>query len=131
MIEADVLTNVEPYLRVGSPVEITQKLRNQEYKYKGSISEIYNFAVKGTSALGLDEYRVRVNVKVDPGQEIQLKSGYAFDLQFTLYEGTAQLIVPINAVFQADQQDYVFVVENGHVTKKPVLSDIDPHHRRL
>lgn len=121
VIEADVLTNMEPYLKVGSPVGVTQRLGNQEYQYNGTISELYDFAVKGTSALGLDEYRVRVKVKVDPGQDIQLKSGYAFDLQFTLFEGTDQLTVPINTVFQADQQDYVFVVENGYVTKKPVL----------
>lgn len=120
VIEADVLTNIEPFLKVGSRVGVTQKLRNQEYQYSGTISEIYNFAVKGNSALGLHEYRVRVKVKVDPGQQIMLKSGYAFDLQFTLYDETDQLIIPINAVFQADQQDYVFVVENGYVTKKPV-----------
>lgn len=121
VIEANVLTNIEPYLKVGSPVGVTQKLRNQEFEYSGTISEIYNFAEKGTSALGLDEYRVRVKVKLDPGQQILVKSGYAFDLQFTLYEGTDQLIVPINAVFTADQQDYVFVVEHGYVKKKPVL----------
>lgn len=120
MIEAHVLTNVEPYLEVGSAVVVIQKLRNQENHYSGTISEIYNFAEQGTSALGLDEYRVRVKAKVDPGQEIQLKSGYSFDLQFTLYESADELIVPVNAVFQADQQDYVFVVENGRVTKKAV-----------
>jgi len=120
MIEADVLTNVEPYLQVGSEVVIIQKLRNQEYEYSGTISEIYDFAVQGTSALGLNEYRVRVKVKVNPGQEIRLKSGYSFNLQFTLYKGADELIVPVNAVFQADGQDSVFVVEDGQVTKKAV-----------
>lgn len=120
VIETDVLTSIEPYLTVGAPVVLTQKLRNQEYQYTGTVSDIYGFAVLGTSALGMDEYRVQVNVAVDPGQDIQLKPGYGFKVKFTLYEGRDQLIIPTNALFAADQQDFVFVIEEGVVARKNV-----------
>lgn len=120
IIETDVLTSIEPYLTVGAPVVLTQKLRNQDYNYSGTISEIYGFATQRTSALGLDEYRVRVKVKVDPEQDISLKSGYAFNLQFTLYEGSDQLLVPLNTLFNFDHQNYVFVITNGRAEKRPV-----------
>jgi HlyD family secretion protein len=120
IIEADVLTSIEPYLTEGAPVVLTQKLRNQDYHYSGTISEIYDFASKGTSALGLDEYRVHVKIKIDPEQEIPLKSGYAFNVQFTLYEGSDQLVVPLNTLFDFENQNYVFVIVNGRAEKKSV-----------
>lgn len=120
IIEADILTSIEPYLTVGAPVVLTQKLRNQDYNYSGTISEIYGFATQGISALGLDEYRVRVKVKIDPDQDIPLKSGYGFNLQFTLYEESDELVVPLNTLFNFDHQDYVFIIANGRAEKRPV-----------
>lgn len=119
-IETDILTSIEPYLTVGAPVAITQKLRNQDYQYSGTISEIYNFASKGTSALGLDEYRVHVKIKIDPDQDIPLKTGYVFNVQFSLFEGRDQLVVPLNTLFDFENQDYVFVIVKGRAEKRPV-----------
>ena len=120
VIEANVLTSVEPYLKVGDPVVLVQKLRNQDIKFTGTIAKIFDFAEKGTSALGLDEYRVKVEIALDENQDNQMKTGYSVNVQFILYQSDGQLLIPAQAVFKADDQDCVFLVRSGRAVKTPV-----------
>jgi len=97
-----------------------QKLRNQDIKFTGTIAKIFDFAEKGTSALGLDEYRVKVEIALDENQDNQMKTGYSVNVQFILYQSDGQLLIPVQAVFKADDQDCVFLVRSGRAVKTPV-----------
>lgn len=69
-VESDVLTSIVPYLHVGDDVDIKLSLRGKDEIYSGVISEIYDYADKGTSALGTDEYRVHVAMEIgDSGSD--------------------------------------------------------------
>lgn len=118
--EADVLTAAAPYIKVGTPVRATVKLRGQDEVYTGTVNEVYDYAAKGTSALGLSEYRVHVTAKLDGTDAAEGREGYGIDLKFLLYEADDALTVPVGAVFTADEADYVFAVRDGRAVKTPV-----------
>lgn len=118
--EAKVLTSIAPYLQEGDPVVITLKLRGRDSIYQGTVSQVYDFATKGTSALGLDEYRVMVKAEVEADESLQGMAGYDVDMKFLLYSGEQKLLIPSSALFRTDGQDYVFVIEDGKTVKTPV-----------
>ncbi|MDR7813633.1 efflux RND transporter periplasmic adaptor subunit [Lacrimispora sp.] len=115
--ESDVLTSIAPYLTPGDKVTVILQLRNQDQMYGGTISQVYDYAAKGTSALGMDEYRVHVKIDMDENTELEGKEGYGANIRFTLYQGEHKLVIPSSAVFQLDDQNYVFVIKNGKAEK--------------
>ncbi|MDR1772389.1 MAG: efflux RND transporter periplasmic adaptor subunit [Hungatella sp.] len=118
--ESDVLTSIAPYLSPGDKVTVILQLRNQDQMYSGTISQVYDYAAKGTSALGMDEYRVHVKIDMDENTELEGKEGYGANIRFTLYQGENKLVIPSSAVFELDDQKYVFVIKNGKAEKQPV-----------
>lgn len=118
--ESDVLTSIAPYLSPGDEVTVVLQLRSQDKMYGGTISQVYDYAAKGTSALGMDEYRVHVKIDLDEAAELEGKEGYGANIRFTLYQGENKLVIPSSAVFEVDDQNYVYVIENGKATKLPV-----------
>lgn len=119
-VEADVLTSVAPYIREGSPVEATLKLRGRDETYTGKVTGIYDYASKGVSSLGLEEYRVHVKASLDGVGDIGAKDGYGVNLKFLLYSKADCLTVPSSAVFKTDGQYYVFEVKGGKAVKVPI-----------
>ncbi len=107
--EADVLTNEEPYLNIGDEVKLTQKLKSDKIEYTGTITEIYNYAEKTVSALGNDEYRIKVVMTVDDAES--LKDGYELECEFTTYSSDNAIVVPNSALYQKD--DAYFVMKNA------------------
>jgi len=118
--ESDVLTSIAPYLSPGDKVTVILQLRNQDQMYGGTISQVYDYAAKGTSALGMDEYRVHVKIDLDENTDLEGKEGYGANIRFTLYQGEHKLVIPSSAVFQLEDQNYVFVINNGKAEKLPV-----------
>lgn len=118
--EADVLTNIAPYIQAGSPVEVVLQLRGKDEIYKGTVSQIYDYADKGTSSLGLDEYRVHVKVALEEQEELKGKEGYGVNLKFLLYSRQDGLTVPASAVFESENRYYVYEIQKGRAVKVPV-----------
>lgn len=106
VLEVRVLTNEEPYLKTGDPVTLTQKLKSDRLTYQGRISQIDDYAEKTVSALGADEFRVRICVEIADGAA--LKDGYELEAMFTIYENDAALTVPNSALFREDGADCLF-----------------------
>ena len=119
-VESDVLTSIVPYLHIGDPVSVVLKLKDRDQAFAGTISQIHDYAVKGTSALGLDEYRVRVTADLEGDQLLEGKEGYGADVRFLLYQGTDELVIPSNCVFKEDDRDYVYMIRGGRAVKVPV-----------
>lgn len=118
--QADVLTVAASGIYVGTPVTITLKQRGLDREFSGQVLELYDFASQGVSALGLSEHRVHVKVSVEGEGAEELKDGYAVTLTFSLYQGKDELTVPSGALFQADGQDYVYVLKGGRAVKQAV-----------
>lgn len=120
--EADVLTNIAPYLKAGDPAEIVLKLRGKDVTYTGTIREVYDFAKKGVSSLGLDEYRVYVIVDLDAEQNAELSGvdGYGVNVKLCLFDQDDCLTVPSAAVYQVDGKSYVYRIEGGQAMKQEV-----------
>ncbi|MFT4107469.1 MAG: biotin/lipoyl-binding protein [Lacrimispora sp.] len=121
--ESDVLTSIAPYLAPGDPVTVVLQLRNQDEMYSGTISQVYDYAAKGTSALGMEEYRVHVKIDMDESEPLKGKEGYGVNIRFLLYQGENKLVVPSSAIFEADDQNYVYVIQNGRAVKLPVEAE--------
>ncbi len=115
----NVLTSEEPFLRVGDAVTLTQKRKGEKTVYEGAISEIGNYADKGLSATGAEEYRVRVVVALP--EDAGLKEGYELEARFTTYRSDAALTVPNSALFKVNGQDCVFVVSGLRAEARPVV----------
>ena len=124
--ETDVLTTIAPYLYPGAPAEGRISLRGADEVYPFVVTDIYDFAAKGVSALGLDEYRVHIRAvlpeNADPAVREQLlkREGYGVDLTFTLFEGKHVLTVPSGAVFSQNGGDYVFAIEDKRAVRRQV-----------
>jgi|GEM_PF-289685 len=67
--EAEVLTSAAPYIRPGDPVTAELTLRGRNQILRGTVTEVYDFAERQQSALGLDEYRVKVKAVLEPPEE--------------------------------------------------------------
>lgn len=118
--ESDVLTSIAPYLTPGDLVTVVLQLRNQGVTYSGTISQVYDYAAKGISALGMEEYRVHVKIDMDESEDLKGKEGYGVNIRFLLYQGENKLVIPSSAIFEADGQNYVYVIQNGRAVKLPV-----------
>ncbi|MBQ6554505.1 MAG: HlyD family efflux transporter periplasmic adaptor subunit [Firmicutes bacterium] len=117
--EADILTNEEPYLNVGDTVKLTQKLKNDKMEYSGTIAEIYSYAEKTTSALGNDEYRVKVVITLDDAQN--LKDGYELEAEFVTYSTESGLVVPNSSLYKKGDNYYLFKNDGGKAKEIPVV----------
>lgn len=118
--EADVLTSIAPYMKKGSPVEVILQLRGKDETYTGKVSQIYDYASKGVSSLGLDEYRVHVKVSLDDGAGLEGRDGYGVNLKFRLYNKEDCLTVPSSAVFKTNDQFYAYEIKGGRAVKAPL-----------
>ncbi len=125
--EADVLTSIAPYLGIGDPVEIKLSLRGHDEVWQGELSEVYDYAEKGVSALGLDEYRVHVKAAINEQDEnsaqLWSRDGYGVDMVFTLYDTADALTIPSGAVFSSEGSDYVYVIESGRAVRRKIRSE--------
>ena len=118
--ETDVLTAIAPYLKIGDDVEVTLTLRGSDEKYTGRISEIYDYATQGTSALGLNEYRVHVKVAMDADQNLSGKDGYGVNIKFNVFHSDKSLVIPSSAVFKDEDDYFVYLIKDGKASKKKV-----------
>lgn len=123
-VDVKVLTSYVPYLKLNQSVEIIQKLENEDIYYSGKIKEIYNYAVETTSALGIDERRVNVVVEITDS-DTNLKDGYEVDVEFETYRQSNQMAVSNSSVFEIEQKDFIFKIEN----EKAVLTEIEIEHK--
>ena len=119
-IEADILTDIVPYLHIGDPVTASVVLKNGTEKYNGTLSEIMSFAEEKLSLIGLKEYRVHVKAKLEDYPSDFSRDGYPVRMEVLVFSSSSALAIPANAVFREDRKDYVWYVDGGKVRKKEV-----------
>lgn len=126
-VESFILTEDVASMVIGQEVELIQDNKSGDIQFKGSIESIAPSAVEKTSALGLKEQRVKVLIKPQIPEKLQLKPGFALDIQFTVEEQQNQIVVPKTAIFPYKQGNGVWVIDGGkakvRVVKKGFEND--------
>jgi HlyD family secretion protein len=130
-VKLDVLTNIAPYISAGDEVDVTIALKGKDEHYSGKVSEVYNYASSGISALGLAEYRVRVNVDLDSDPMLVQRDGYGANIKFCIYDRDDVLSVPSSAIFTADGQQYVYRKEGTTAVAVPVTVEYNSSSRAV
>ena len=124
-IEVFVLTEDVDELRPGMEVTIIQDKLDKDITFTGTVSAIAPSAVEKTSALGLEEQRVKVTVLPAVPQGLTLRPGYALDVKFKIAEEKDRLVVPKTAVFPYENGDAVWVVRKGKASIQPITKGFE------
>lgn len=88
----------------------------------GVVTRIDPFGVTKTSALGIEEQRVRVEIDIQspPEDRVGLGHGYRLEAAIIVWQAEDVLTVPTSALFRADGEWSVFKVSDGVAVTTPV-----------
>jgi len=120
VVEVFVLTEDVAGLERGMKVKLIQDRSSGDIVFDGTIRKIAPSAVEKISALGLEEQRVKITVEPEMPENLELRPGYALDVQFTIGEQENQLVVPKTALFPFEGGEALWVVRNGKAQVQPV-----------
>lgn len=124
-LETFVLSEDIPNLRLGEAVKLTQNNKNGDIIFSGVIDKIAPSAVEKMSALGLTEQRVKVSILPKIPEKLELKPGYAIDVEFTVSSQENKLIVPKTVIFPYENGEALWVVRNGKAVIQPIQKGFD------
>ena len=127
-IETDVLSRVAVKLKPGMPVEILRW--GGEQVLEGEVKRIEPSGFTKVSALGVEEQRVKVIVKINDrlAKQHHILDGFRVECRFVLWHAERVLQIPNSALFQdrnsvdkiQSQAWFVYVVEANRITKKMI-----------
>ena len=118
MAVCDVLSSDALALKENQKVEILQKIGEDTVKKSGIIIEIGKYAKTKMSSLGLEEQRVEIKIKLDDVKNIIV--GSDIDIIFETLRLDNVLIVPKSAVFEYENDKYVWKVQDGKLAKAKI-----------
>lgn len=119
-VEVYVLTEDVNSIYPGMKVKLIQDRKNEDIVFEGSVKKIAPFAVEKTSALGLEEQRVKVTVEPKIPKTLELYPGYKLDVEFTTEKRENKLVVPKTVLFPYGDGYALWVVRNGKAEIQPV-----------
>lgn len=122
-IETDVLVEDVAKIKEGSKVIIySDELGIDDLK--GVVTKIHPTAFSKISDLGIEQKRVKVEIKME-NTDFDIKPGYELDLRIIVNSKENALMVPKNSVFEMEDKEYVFIVDNGRAVLKEVKTGIE------
>lgn len=117
-IQADLLSDDLGDVQVGQPVSVTATVLGQEV-LNGVVSEIKPRAFAKTSALGVEQRRVPVIIKLNTSSK--LKPGYEVRVSIETERREGALLVPREALKSAGDGRYkVMIISNNRVVSQDV-----------
>ncbi len=119
-VEAYVLTEDVARMSVGQEVELIQDNKAEDLSFTGMIESIAPSAVEKVSALGLKEQRVKILIKPLIPEKLQLKPGFALDINFTVDRQEDQLVVPKTVLFPYQDGEGVWVIDGSKAKVRAV-----------
>lgn len=122
-IESEILVGDAVKIKEGSEVIISSNDLNI-VDLKGVVNKIHPTAYSKVSDLGIEQKRIKIDIVIDQ-LDVQLKPGYELDLDIILERKENTLIIPENALFEMDNKEYVFIVDNSKVALREVVTGIE------
>ncbi|SKC38982.1 efflux RND transporter periplasmic adaptor subunit [Maledivibacter halophilus] len=116
-VGVDVLASEVRDIKVGGEVIIYNDDLGID-ELKGKVEKIYPKAFSKVSDLGIEQKRVKIDVNIP--QNENLKIGYDIDTKFKLWSKTDTLVVPDNSVFEIENNNFVFAVEDNKAVLRKV-----------
>lgn len=124
-IETFVLTEDVIGLKEGMAVELIQERKDQDVVFEGIVDKIAPSAEDRISSLGLTEQRVKVTIKLNNKEEIELRPGYVLDVKFVTYKEEDRLAVPKSVLFPYEDGEALWVVRNGKAIIQPIVKGLE------
>lgn len=90
----------------------------------GRVRKVFPQAVKVMSQLGVEQQRVPVEIEFLESHE-NLKPGFSVDVEVITEEIKGALMVPKDAVFEMNGDDYVFVIDGGRASLRKIIAGIE------
>ncbi|MBA1334445.1 MAG: hypothetical protein HPY66_2294 [Firmicutes bacterium] len=87
----------------------------------GRVKKVFPQAVKVMSQLGVEQQRVPVEIEFLESHE-NLKPGFSVDVEVITEEIKGVLMVPKDAVFEMNGDDYVFVIDGGKARLRKIVA---------
>ena len=119
-VEVFVLTEDIRYIKLGMKVDLVQETKDRDIFFEGRVEWIAPSAVEKTSALGLEEKRIKIILKPIISGGVDLRPGYSLDAKFTVAKQENKLVVPKTALFKYESSDGLWVVREGKAQIQPV-----------
>jgi HlyD family secretion protein len=125
LFEVYLLAENVPGLEKGMEVDLRWDRHGLDSVFKGTIKSIAPTAVERISPLGLEEQRVKIMVKPDLPENINLFPGYKLDVEFILDRMENKLVVPKTVLFPYEGGKALWVVRNGKAEVQPVKTGFE------
>lgn len=122
-IESDVLTSEIKDIKEGNQVLISNNNLGIN-NIKGVVSKIYPIAFSKMSDLGVEQNRIKVKIDILE-ENNNIKPGYVLDLKLITESKENSIYIPENSIFQLNEEDYVFVVENNQAKLRKIIKGIE------
>jgi len=90
----------------------------------GKVKKVFPQAVKVISQLGVEQQRVPVEIEMLDTHK-NLKPGYSVDVEVVTEEVEDALMVPEDAVFEINDEDYVFVLKSGKAVLRKIVKGVE------
>lgn len=120
VIEAYILTQDAPQVEPGMAVDLIQNNKSGDIVFTGTVDQIAPAAVEKISTLGLVEQRLKITIIPQMLSRLELKPGYAVDVDFTIDKQKNQIVVPKTVLFPYNDGDAVWLVKDGKAVIQPV-----------
>jgi len=121
-ITSDLIASDADLVDVGDAVRVY----NEDTGFNSDacrVSKIYLKAEDKISDLGISQKRVRVEIALGGGQAIRLGSGV--DIEITIEKKDNVLRVPDMAIFEMDNEKYVYIVENEKAALRKIEAGLE------
>lgn len=125
LVEVYVLTEDAIHIQPGMKVQLIQDNQKKDLVFTGRVKKIAPSAEEKTSALGLLEQRLKITISPIMPENLQLKPGYALDVQFTVDEQENVLTVPKTALFPYKNGEALWVVRKNAAQIQPVKTGFE------
>lgn len=125
LVEVYVLTEDAIHIQPGMKVQLIQDNQKKDLVFTGRVKKIAPSAEEKTSALGLLEQRLKITISPIMPENLQLKPGYALDVQFTVDEQENVLTVPKTALFLYKNGEALWVVRKNTAQIQPVKTGFE------
>ncbi len=106
-------------------VQLVQKTNSKENVFEGTIVNIAPNATAKTSALGLEEQRVKIIIRPVMPESAVLLPGSKVDVKFITQRQEDVLAVPRTVLFPYENKKALWVVENGKAKIKTVVTGFE------
>lgn len=127
-----VVVDLKQYdaLKVQKGQKANINIKGSKDSYKGTVTDIGEFAEAKTTSGGNDEYKVKVSVAIDESKE-SVKAGYEADVEFIFQEKNDCLTIGFDGVKEdkLTGQKYVYVINsNNRISKRYIKTGIESEY---